>query len=133
MQGRATVGVEIGEEMARRSSTSRLARSHEPLPWLLDDPDTPNGPRNRGRSVRARVVYDDDLVGQSRLRQQRVKTGRNVALFVVGADDDAQRRHGRASRAEVAGNPRLIGVDIAVQGARTGEDESCAWIEPVPE
>jgi hypothetical protein len=48
--------------------------------------------REGEKIVGAVVIDDDDLVGRPRLRTKRMKARREIAGFVVRADDDAERQ-----------------------------------------
>ena len=62
--------------------------NHQPFARLVDHSDEPNGCRNCGGLIGARVVDDQEFVGLTRLRQDGMKTSWKVTRFVMRADND---------------------------------------------
>ena len=64
LEGRAAVGVEVGENRRRRHAACRFPCDDQPFGGFSHDADAGHRPRRRSSRVGAGIVHQHDLVGR---------------------------------------------------------------------
>src|SRR5262249_2842949 len=116
---RTAISVDIRDDVAVRHAARRFSSNDQALHWFIDDRHAGNGLGPRACVVGTRVVDDEDFVGRTRLRAQRVKTGGKQGRFVVRADDHGDRQTRLSPRSSISIDDTLAGWGNALIAPRS--------------